>query len=297
MVQCGRDVTPHELDQIRETVALFRRLSRTELAKTICEHLEWYTASGGYKTDACMNLLEKLEDQGAIKLPEKDKNLTKKRVWKPIDLTDRTNPGPLLTGTLEDVAPVELEVVTEEEMDLWKEYVSRYHYLKYQKPFGCPMYYFVKSRKGVLGCVLFSGAARAMRFRDDWIGWKPGHRLRNLGWITNNTRFLILPWVRIRFLASHVLGRIRRRIGKDFQDRWGYTPVLMETFVDPKRYSGISYKAANWDYIGMTTGEGLPRKGKVYSSTPKMIFVQPVVKDFRERLCSDNLVRAETEWG
>jgi hypothetical protein len=99
---------------------------------------------------------------------------------------------------------------------------------------------------------------------------------------------LILPWVKIRYLASHGLGRISRRIGRDWMDRWGYEPVLMETFIDPQKYEGSCYKASNWEYLGMTTGEGLVREGKSYSTTPKMIFVKPLVKNFREILRSED---------
>ncbi len=131
-----------------------------------------------------------------------------------------------------------------------------------------------------------AGAAKSMRIRDRWIGWTENQRLRNLGWVINNTRFLILPWVKIRYLASHVLGQITKSIRIDWQERWDYEPVLMETFVDPQRYEGSCYKASNWKHLGMTTGEGLPRKGKNYTTTQKMIFVKPLVKNFREVLCS-----------
>jgi len=152
--------------------------------------------------------------------------------------------------------------------------------LKYKRPFGCHLQYFIKSDQGILGSVLFAGAAKSMTGRDRWIGWTKNQRLSNLGWIINNTRFLILPWVKVRYLASHVLGQIARRIGHDWQDRWGYEPLLMETFVDPQRYAGSCYKASNWQYLGMTTGEGLARVEKSYTTTPKMIIVNPPDKEF-----------------
>lgn len=287
MIQVGREITTQELADIQETVELFWRLSRSELAMTICEHLEWYTAAGGYKVDACINLLEILEKKGLVRIPEKRSNFTKKRKPKPISISNRIEPQSDIVGALREVAPVELEVVAErEETELWKEYMFHYHYLEYRKPFGCHLRYFIKSEQGILGCVLFAGAAKSMRIRDRWIGWTENQRLRNLGWVINNTRFLILPWVKIRYLASHVLGQITKCIRIDWQERWDYEPVLMETFVDPQRYEGSCYKASNWKYLGMTTGEGLPRKGKTYTTTPKMIFVKPLVKNFREVLCS-----------
>ena len=145
----------------------------------------------------------------------------------------------------------------------------------------------------LLGSALFSGAAKSIGVRDRWIGWSENQRLRNLAWVIDNWRLLIFPWVRVKNLSSHVLGQINRRIGRDWQQKWGYSPVLMETFVDPALYEGTSYKAASWIYLGMTTGEGLVRKGKSYTTTPKKVYVRPLRKDFRELLCLDRLVGRE----
>jgi hypothetical protein len=164
--------------------------------------------------------------------------------------------------------------------------VHRYHYLGYKQPFGCFARYFVESDQGRLGCVLFSGASKALGERDRWIGWSESSRLRNLGRVVNNTRFVIFPWAKVKNLASYVLGQAARRIGKDWQERWSYRPVLLETFVDPQYFDGTCYRAANWQYLGMTTGEGLVRKGKRYTTSPKKIFVKPLVDDFRTVLCS-----------
>jgi hypothetical protein len=129
----------------------------------------------------------------------------------------------------------------------------------------------------------------SLRLRDKWIGWTETQRLKNLAWVINNARFLIFPWVQVKNLASHVLGKALRCVKDDWLEHWGYSPVLAETFVDPVHYQGSCYKAANWQYLGMTTGEGLVRKAKSYKTTPKMIFVMPIVKDFRSFLCSDQL--------
>ncbi|MBW2167361.1 MAG: DUF4338 domain-containing protein, partial [Deltaproteobacteria bacterium] len=144
-----------------------------------------------------------------------------------------------------------------------------------------------------LGCVLFSGAAKSMGTRDRWIGWTEKQRLNNLAWVINNSRFLIFPWVQVKNLASHVLGQINRQIRAHWQESWGYSPVLMETFVDPVHYQGICYKAANWQCLGMTTGQGLVREGKSYATSPKKIFIKPLVKNYRDLLCSEKLVGRE----
>jgi hypothetical protein len=290
IVQCGRKITVEELAEIKETVELFPNLSRTELVETLCENLEWLTASGGRKNDACMKLLTKLEAGGILKLPEKRKVRTDLQRPGKILTTNRTSPQSDIFCSLKGLGPIKLEVVNDRESaGLWNEYVARYHYLGYKKPFGTFLRYFIACNKGVLGCLLFAGAAKALGIRDKWIGWGDNQRLRNLGWVINNTRFLILKWVHVKNLASHVLGQVQRRIRDDWYKKWGYRPVLMETFVDPARYYGSCYKASNWEYLGMTTGEGLVRKGKKYTTTPKMIFVKPLTHDFRSLLCSDEL--------
>jgi hypothetical protein len=288
MVQSGREIKEEELAEIQETVATFPSLNRYELAKTISEHLCWFTASGGYKTDACVKLLERLEAKGCIKLRVKRASPVRKRSR--IVFTSRTDPRSEICGSIGEIGPIRVDLANgREEETLLREYVSRYHYLGCRKSFGCSLSYFIESPHGLLGCVLFQGAAKALRVRDEWIGWTKGQRLRNLGWVINNSRFLIFPWVRIKNLGSHILGQAVKRIGEDWYDRWGYRPLLAESFVDPEKYEGCSYKGANWQYLGMTTGEGLARKGKVYSSSPKKIFVRALAPDFRALLCSEQL--------
>ena len=290
ITQSGREITVQEIEEIKETVSMFWRLSRKELAQTIAENLQWYRASGTNKVDAALKLLEKLESQGVLQLPEK-RTIPKPTIKKGISITEETEPQPEIACKLKELYPVELEIVKDKDIvALWKEYVSRYHYLGYKRPFGYTLRYFIKSELGRLGCVLFSGAAKSIGARDRWIGWTEKHRLRNLVWVINNSRFLIFPWVRVKNLASHVLGRISRQIRLQWQESWGYSPVLMETFVDPAHYQGICYKAANWQYLGMTTGQGLVRKGKSYTTSPKKIFIKPLVKNYRDLLCSEKLV-------
>jgi len=288
IIQCGREITGEELDEIQDTVRLFPALSRWELAQTICEHLGWFTASGGYKTDACLKLLIRLEGKDRLRLPPK-RAISPQR-HSPVVLTPSTGPRAEIGGSVREVGPVRVEVVNGRETTaLWNEYVSRYHYLGYKRPFGYALRYFVESPQGTLGCLIFQGAAKALRARDEWIGWTRPQRLKNLPWVINNSRFLVLPWVKVKNLGSHILGQALRRIRDDWQECWGYRPLLAETFVDPQRYEGFSYKAANWNYLGMTTGKGLPRKGKRYTTSPKKIFVRPLVKDFRALLCSAHL--------
>jgi len=286
-MQCGRKISGEELDEIVETVELFSGLSRTELARTICENLSWFTPSGGMKEEACLKLLDKLALQGEIKLPPKKKGSSQmNNTSRDLSPTARTDPRPELQGILGSFSPIKLRVTkTREEKELCNEYLFRYHYLGYTQPIGTYLRYFITYNNEVLGCALFAGAAKSLGTRDAWIGWTENQRLLNLAWVINNTRFLLLPWVQIKNLASHVLARIARRVGDDWYRRWDYSPVLMETFVDPDRYAGSCYKAAGWQHLGMSTGEGLVRRGKSYRTTPKMIFVKPLAENFRGVLC------------
>ena len=290
IIHRGREITDQEIVEIKETVGLCGQLSLHELAQTIAENLQWYRASGTNKVDASLKLLKKLERQGILQLPEK-RPISKPAIKKKILLTEGTSPQEKISCKLADLGPIKLEIVTgKKAATLWKEYLRRYHYLGYRKPFGYTLRYFIESKRGRLGCVLFSGAAKAMGARDRWIGWTSKQRLRNLAWVINNSRFLIFPWVSVKNLASHVLGQINRQITEHWQEHWGYRPVLIETFVDPARYKGTCYKAANWQHVGMTTGQGLVRENRTYTTRPKKIFVAPLVKNYRELLCSEELV-------
>lgn len=292
-VRGGRQITHAELEATRETVRLCSGLSRLELARTICEHWDWVTASGSHKVTACLKVLQEWEQQGLLQLPGK-RRMTRWNTGQAsgANPTQRTKPGRPLVGRLSEVGSVWLELVQDPgACRLWNEYVDRYHYLGYRQPVGCFLRYFIQSAAGFLGCVLTAGAAKAMRRRDQWIGWDRQCRRENLPWVINNTRLLIFPWVRLCHLGSHVLGQLARRVGADWQQRWGYRPLLMETFVDPVRFRGTCYPAAGWIELGPTTGRGLARAGAVYQSTPKIIYVKALAEDVRERLCGGPLPR------
>jgi hypothetical protein len=286
LVQSGRTFEPDEIEQICTTAQAFPGLSRREMASTLCEHLEWTSASGGLKVTACLGLLEKLEAQGKIHVQAtRAYRLSARAKPRPDEATDP--PPQPLEGRLADLGKVRLEMVSgRQQAELFNEYVERYHYLGYRKPFGCPLRYFITAESGPLGCVLVAGAAKAMTKRDDWIGWNPAARTRHLPWVVNNTRFLIFPWVRVRHLASHVLGQLQRQVRADSLERYDYRPVLLETFVDCQRFQGTCYRAAGWTELGQTTGRCLARPGHTYTTTPKRIFVKPLVADFRQRLCT-----------
>lgn len=286
----GRVFTAQELQEIEETVRLFPRLSRKELAKTICEHLWWVTPNGQYKTASCLQLLEKLEARGAFVLPEK-KDTSRFRGEK-IILGAETEARSEIAGSVGDFAPIELEPVRSKEgIRLWNEYVERYHVLGYKRPFGAHQRYFIVTRgkeKQRLGCMLFAASAWALAARDEWIGWTEADRSQRLHLIVNNTRFLIFPWVHIRNLASKALSLAARRIRLDWQARYGYRPVLLETFVDEKLYQGTCYQAANWVSLGQTAGRGRMDRYHQHPSSPKRIYMYPLRRDFRAILCGES---------
>jgi len=290
--QGDREIFPEDIAYIRTFAKRFPSLSRSELTCTLCEHLDWLTPAGRPKRTACTKLLARLEEAGELRLPALQQNKShpgpRSRAAKLPSA--RTDPAAPLHRSLSELEPVRLRLVSDpQEEGLWNDYVERYHSLGYKKPFGYPMRYFLDSGVHRLGCILLSGPAKALGARDRWIGWEDRQRLRNLPWLVNNSRFLIFPWVEVANLASHVLGQLARRVGDDWQMRWGYRPVLLETFVDPAHFHGGCYRAAGWELLGRTTGEGLVRPGKRYRTSPKLIFAKPLQADFRRLLCSDPL--------
>jgi len=286
-VHCGRTFSAQEIVQIRETVAWLPGLARGELAATVCEHLDWHTASGTAKIQACQKLLERLEAAGLVELPALQRQPARTGKHDEVVLSERTASSRPVVGPLRDFEPVRLEAVTEASaVALWNEYVERFHPLGYKGAFGHRQRYFIYSGSLVLGCILLGGAARAIAVRDQWIGWNTPVRQRNLPWVLNNSRFLIFPHVRIPHLASHVLGQLARRVAADWQRRWGFAPLLMETFVDPLQYTGTCYRAAGWQLLGETSGRGLARPGKRYQSTPRRVLVKPLHTNCRRLLCT-----------
>lgn len=289
-IQCGREFSTQEIEQIRETVLWLPGLARRELAATVCEHLDWHSASGTPKAHACEKLLEKLEAAGLIGLPARRLEKAHSGPRVSVVISERTGAEAPLTGCLDDIEPVRLEAVTEtSEVGLWNEYVERFHPLGYKGAFGYRLRYFIRSGSRYLGCVLLAGAARAIAVRDRWIGWNERTRLSNLPWVVNNSRYLIFPHIQIPHLASHVLGQLARRVAADWQHQWGFAPLLMETFVDPSRFAGTCYRAAGWELLGETSGRGLARQGKRYRSHPRLVLVKPLREDCRRTLCTQSL--------
>jgi hypothetical protein len=198
-----------------------------------------------------------------------------------------------LVGTLRDVAPLRLEVVPAGRQGpsrLWRELIGRYHYLGERVPVGATLRYFVRSARHpdhVLACLGWTSAAWRIAVRDRWIGWPDAQRRQALPYVVNNSRFLILPWVQVRGLASHLLGLCARQLPHDWAARYGVRPLLLETLVDPARFRGTCYRAANWLPLGATVGRGRMDRAHVLTGhAPKTVYVYPLGRDVPARLCT-----------
>src|SRR6266581_1279630 len=284
----GRRVTGEDLTMIQEIVASCAGLTRMELARTVCELLGWRRRSERLKARECREFLEKLDSGGLLVLPDK-------RVGRPVGsrtevpVTERGNPGAVIQGTAPDVGRLELELVrSDEARRLFRELVGRYHYLGHAVPFGAHLRYLIYAelpQTRVVACVQFSSAAWRIAVRDEWIGWDEGTRVRNLQHIVNNSRFLVLPWVEVKNLASRILSEAARRIVVDWKRCYGVEPLLAETLVDPRRYRGTCYRAANWIDLGRTSGLGrMDRRRSGGEVAPKTVLVYPLTRDAARQL-------------
>ena len=285
---CGRTFTFSELSEIKEIVSVCPGNTRTELANTICELHSWKRPSGRLKTVECRQFLEYLESKGMLFLPQR-KERRPKGIKTIVQRTEQGKEEEALTGKASDYKPLYVtKVKNKEQRDLWYEYVDRYHYLGYQVPFGAQIRYFIETGKsggGILGCLQFSSSAWKMSDRDKWIGWDDNLRRQNLQKVINNSRFLLLPWVQVKNLASTVLSLACGIIADDWEDIYGYRPVLIETLVDKRKFKGTCYKAANWTHVGTTTGRGrMDKEHKRHGMEPKDIYVYPLTAKFREYL-------------
>lgn len=226
-----------------------------------------------------------MEKWGQIKLPPL-KSATNKGYRHKIAITERTVYGDKLDGEIRQYGRLIIEPIEGiEDRRLWKEYVERYHYMGYKGVFGCQQRYFIKLGDGrLLGCLLYSASAWSVSCRDEWIGWNREEKAKRLHLIINNSRFLILPWIKINNLASKALSLVAKRLPLDFEERYNYRPVLIETFVDSERFKGTCYRAANFIHLGVTKGRGRMDYYNKNISTKKDMFVYPLVASFRDEL-------------
>lgn len=279
--------TKEDIELIQWTRKRYSDLSRTELASTVCEFLDWTTDAGRPKTVLCLKFLEKLESEGFLTLPALQTEMVRSGK---VSFTKIQTPESEITGSLTEHDRIRLVIAeTPEEMKLFRSYIEKYHMFGYKKTFGSRLFYFIISGDEKLGCMQFSASSWALKERDSWIGWTKQDREKRLHLVVNNSRYLIFPWVHIPNLASHVLSLASKQIQDDYMRIYNYEPVLLETFVDPGYFLGTCYKAANWDYLGTTSGSG--RTGKRGDVSEKDIYMYPLYKDFRKYLTGEKAYR------
>jgi hypothetical protein len=283
MCYCGRDFSETDLACIREIIST--GLSRNRISQRVCETLQWRKPDGGLKEMSCRVALLRMDRDGVIELPAPRNGNGNTSPARAARRTAQAEPQPpLLTaaGALQDLR---LEVVSNNaDSLLWNELVDRYHYLRYQPLPGAQLRYFARSREGLLGLLGFGAAAWKTAPRDRFIGWSPAQRTQRLHLVVNNARFLLLPWVASKHLASKLLGLAARRLPHDWSARYGYRPVLLETFVEKPRFAGTCYRAANWQHVGDTQGRGKLDTDHERALAVKSIWVLPLSEQFRQIL-------------
>lgn len=281
-----RVLTDSDVAFIRALIAEHPGASRRELSKRLCEAWNWVQANGALRDMVCRGLMLRLHREGLIELPPV-------RRVPPNPLAQRAQPAVVsvdtqaLQASLAEIQPLELRQVrrTPEEA-LFNSLLQQHHYLGYTQPVGEHLKYLVYACGRPVACLGWSSAPRHLGSRDRFIGWSAAARLKNIRLLAYNTRFLILPWVVVPQLASHLLGRIARQLPGDWERLYGHRIYFLETFVDPQRFRGTCYRAANWIYLGDTTGRGKDAPTHQPNRPVKQVLGYPLSKDFRLHLCA-----------
>lgn len=280
----GRTITTADIAFIKDIIAAHPDDSRSALSRRVCQAWDWTQANGQLKDMVCRGLLLHLERKGHIVQPppkQKPRQYRRKRP-EPVEIDT--------TGINLPLKQIRLHLRFEQvrrtpHEKLFNSLVEQYHYLAYAQPVGEHLKYIVFYGQRPVACLAFSSAAFALNVRDDFIGWSKEHRTRNRHFLAYNTRFLILPWVEVKFLASHLLASCARRISSDWQEIYHHPLYWLETFVDTSRFAGTCYKAANWHYLGKTKGRGKYNKTQKQLTSIKDIYGLPLDRRFKEKLC------------
>ncbi|MCK7487300.1 MAG: DUF4338 domain-containing protein [Bacillus subtilis] len=286
----GRALGPEHLTQVRQLIAAHPHASRRQLSQLLCEQWDWKNDAGQFKDMAARTLMLKLQQRGFITLPPRRQTPATHRRGQtaPCDLPLEFAPPPPQCGDLKSVQPLSIHCLSAHEPDQrrFTAWLRAHHYLGLRTTVGENLKYLVRAADGQpLACLLFGAAAWQAATRDAWIGWAPAQRVARLQWITNNTRFLILPGVRIPHLASHVLGRVARRIARDWQAKYGHPVVALETFVQRDCFTGACYRAANWMHLGATTGRSRQDRDHQLQVGIKDHYFLPLDRHWRARTC------------
>ena len=254
-IYCGRDFSPADIQTIRDLMTHDPKLQRTPLSRLLCELFGWFKPNGGLKDMTCRVALMRMQADGLITLaPSRKINGSRRPDFPATKASDGQSP---LLRPVHEVDTVTLRLVAGTAASrLWNEYVQRYHYLGYTPMSGSQLRYNVYAGDKLVALLSFGASAWKLAGRDRFIGWQDSQRLTNLQLVVNNARFLILPWIQCKGLASKILSIVNRQLPIDWHQRYGLRPILLETFVETERHRGTSYKAANWINVGKTVGRG-----------------------------------------
>jgi hypothetical protein len=280
---CGRLFTSKEIDRIGQLITSDRKLNRVQLSRIVCDEFNWLRPDGRSKEMSCRVAMLRMQRDGLITLPPPQKG------------NGNGRNRPRLTSASDPKEPISLPagafgkllfrpINTGDDSTLWNELIERYHYLGYKPLPGAQIRYLIFGDSHLLAAMGFGAAAWALAPRDRFVGWTARQRKRNLHLVVNNARFLILPWVTLYNLASRILAGIAVQLPQDWQKRYGYKPVLFETFVEQRRFRGTCYRAANWTHVGQTQGRGKRDRQYLYPLPVKDIFLYPLDKHFRQTL-------------
>jgi len=281
----GQEIDGEQIAFLREFIRDHSTSSRWKLSRQLCEALGWKQANGTLRDVVCRGLLLMLERAGQIELPPV------RRLIRGQCRTERRRPEAILIDTtplampLQALGPVEIQPVrrTAEE-PLFNSLMEAHHYLGYEQPVGEHLKYLVWAQNRPIACLAWSSVPRHLGSRDRYIGWSAEARRRNIRFLAYNTRFLILPWVRVPHLASHILGKVTRALCQDWQRMYGHPVYFAETFIDPGRFRGTCYRAANWQLLGLTTGRGKDDQTGKPNRPIKEVLGLPLTPRFRELL-------------
>ncbi len=281
MVVQGRELSPRDIQEIVTLIAARPRGTRWTLSRELCERWAWRTLTGQLKDMSCRLMLNKLDERGLITLPPKGRRPMKG----PQQIVEVA--GDPIRTRLDELTPLKVMLVTARSPDarLLHQLLSTHHYLGFRTNVGETIGYLIRDRhERVVACAIFGAAAWKTAPRDEFIGWDANLRARRLGGIANNNRYLILPWVEVPHLASHILGLLVRRIRSDWILKYGHPIALLETFVDRSRFRGTCYRAANWQCVGQTQGRSRQDRYSNMSVPIKDIYLYPLTRNFRQEL-------------
>jgi hypothetical protein len=283
-IYCGREFSVADIQAIRRLMEQKPSLRRTPLSRRLCELFEWTKPNGELKDMTCRVALLRMQADGLISLPRSRISGVRRRPhFAPTAATDAQAP---LLQPVHELGSLRLRQITSAAAShVWNEYMARYHYLGYTALSGSQMRYNLFAGDELLALLSFGASAWRLAARDQFIGWSEAQRLKNLPLVVNNARFLILPWIQSKGLASKILSLVSRQLPEDWQQRYGYRPVLLESFVESPRHRGTCYKAANWVRVGQTVGRG--KKCPVHRPIIpiKDIWLYPLHKHFARVLC------------